>query len=70
MSRRFVAQTGLTFGRWRQQARMLAVLERLADGVSVTRISLELGYENVSAFIDVFRKTFGESPGRYMAMPS
>jgi AraC-like DNA-binding protein len=70
MSRRFVAQTGLTFGRWRQQARMLAALERLADGVSVTRISLELGYENVSAFIDVFRKTFGETPGRYMAMPS
>jgi AraC-like DNA-binding protein/quercetin dioxygenase-like cupin family protein len=66
MSRRFVAQTGLTFGRWRQQARMLAALERVADGVPVTTIALELGYENVSAFIDVFRKTFGTTPGRYM----
>nr|WP_116142274.1 helix-turn-helix transcriptional regulator [Trinickia diaoshuihuensis] len=70
MSRRFVAQTGLTFGRWRQQARMLAALERVADGMPVTRIALELGYENVSAFIDVFRDTFGTTPGRYMAQPA
>lgn len=65
MSRRFVAQTGLTFGRWRQHARMLAALERVADGMPVTTIALELGYDNVSAFIDVFRKTFGTTPGRY-----
>ncbi|PMS16923.1 AraC family transcriptional regulator [Trinickia dabaoshanensis] len=67
MSRRFIAQTGLTFGRWRQQARMLAALERVAEGAPVTRIALELGYENVSAFIEVFRSTFGATPGRYMA---
>ncbi|SAK60800.1 AraC family transcriptional regulator [Caballeronia fortuita] len=66
MSRRFVAHTGLTFAQWRQQARMLRALERVADGVPVTTIALELGYGNISAFIDVFRKTFGTTPGRYM----
>ncbi|WP_250517620.1 helix-turn-helix transcriptional regulator [Caballeronia sp. INDeC2] len=67
MSRRFVADTGLTFAQWRQQARMLRALERVADGIPVTTIALELGYGNISAFIDVFRKTFGTTPGRYMA---
>jgi AraC-like DNA-binding protein len=31
----------------------------------VTTIALELGYDNVSAFIEVFRKTFGTTPGRH-----
>jgi AraC-like DNA-binding protein len=66
LSRRFVADTGLTFAQWRQQARMLRALERVADGVPVTTLSLELGYDNVSAFIDVFRRTFGTTPGRYL----
>ncbi|WP_250469240.1 helix-turn-helix transcriptional regulator [Caballeronia sp. GAFFF2] len=68
LSRRFIADTGLTFAQWRQQARMLRSLERVADGAPVTTIALELGYENISAFIDVFRRTFGTTPGRYMAM--
>jgi AraC-like DNA-binding protein len=66
LSRRFIASTGLTFAQWRQQARLLRALERVADNVPVTTISLELGYDNVSAFIDVFRRTFGTTPGRYM----
>ncbi|WP_250862658.1 AraC family transcriptional regulator, partial [Caballeronia sp. INML3] len=46
LSRRFIADTGLTFAQWRQQARMLRSLERVADGAPVTTIALELGYEN------------------------
>lgn len=67
LSRRFMAETGLTFAQWRQQARMLRALERVADRVPVTTIALETGYENISAFIDVFRRTFGTTPGRYHA---
>ena len=66
MSRRFVAETGLTFAQWRQQARLLRALERIADGVPVTTIALDLGYDNVSAFIDMFRRALGTTPGRYM----
>ncbi|RQR46932.1 MULTISPECIES: helix-turn-helix domain-containing protein [unclassified Burkholderia] len=66
MSRRFVAETGLTFAQWRQQARLLRALEKIADGVPVTTIALDLGYDNVSAFIDMFRRATGTTPGRYM----
>lgn len=67
LSRRFVAETGLTFAQWRQQARLMRALERVADGVPVTTIALELGYENVSAFIDMFRRATGTTPGRYLS---
>ncbi|VVD76179.1 HTH-type transcriptional regulator NimR [Pandoraea iniqua] len=65
LSRHFMTQTGMTFAQWRQQARLLRALEQLAAGVSVTAIALDLGYENVSAFIDMFRRAMGTTPGRY-----
>jgi AraC-like DNA-binding protein/quercetin dioxygenase-like cupin family protein len=67
LSRRFLAETGLSFAQWRQQARLMRALERVADGVPVTTIALELGYENVSAFIEMFRRATGTTPGRYLA---
>lgn len=66
LSRRFVTETGLTFAQWRQQARLLRALELVADEVLVTTIALELGYDNVSAFIDMFRRALGTTPGRYL----
>jgi AraC-like DNA-binding protein len=67
LSRRFMAETGMTFAQWRQQARLLRALERVADGAPVTTIALDLGYDNVSAFIDMFRRALGTTPGRYLA---
>ncbi|MFJ7111440.1 helix-turn-helix domain-containing protein [Pseudomonas sp. NPDC098740] len=64
-SSRTVSETGFTFSQWRRRARLLRALERLAAAVPVTTIALELGYENVSAFIAMFRRTFGVTPGRY-----
>ena len=55
------------FTEWRQRVRLLRALEMLAADMSVTRVALELGYENVSAFIALFRRTFGVTPGRYFA---
>jgi AraC-like DNA-binding protein len=66
-ARRFVAETGLTFGRWRQQRRMLAAVARLAEGASVTRVAFEVGYDDVSSFIAAFRATMGTTPARYFA---
>lgn len=65
LSRHFIAETGFSFTAWRQRARLLRSLELLADGMAVTTISLELGYENVSAFIALFRRTFGCTPTHY-----
>ncbi len=67
LTRRFVAETGFSFTEWRQRVRLLRALELLAAGKSVTAIALDLGYDNVSAFIALFRRTFGVTPGRYFA---
>ncbi|MFJ3046268.1 AraC family transcriptional regulator [Herbaspirillum chlorophenolicum] len=65
---RFVlAETGMTFGRWRQQIHIMVALQQLASGSSVQRVSQELGYESVSAFITMFRKALGKPPARYIA---
>jgi AraC-like DNA-binding protein len=65
VSRRFVSETGLTFTAWRQRARLVRALELLAAGEPVTNVAYQLGYDNVSAFIALFRRTFGTTPGRY-----
>ncbi|GGP27951.1 AraC family transcriptional regulator [Silvimonas amylolytica] len=67
LSRHWWAETGMTFAQWRQQARLLRALELIADRVPVTNIALELGYDNVSAFIEMFRRALGTTPGRYLA---
>jgi len=64
--RLFPEQTGMTFREWRQQRRLLHALELLATGESVTNIALELGYENTSAFIAMFRRCLGTTPRRYL----
>ena len=65
---RFVqSETGMTFGRWRQQIHIMVALQLLAVGTSVQRVSQELGYDSVSAFITMFRKALGKSPARYIA---
>ena len=64
-ARLFVKETGQTFGQWRQQLRLLAALELLGAGASVTQVALEVGYNDVSSFIAVFRDAFGDTPARY-----
>ncbi|MGC7411164.1 helix-turn-helix domain-containing protein [Pandoraea pneumonica] len=67
VSRRFVEETGLTFTAWRQRARLLRAVELLAAGQPVSTVALDLGYDNASAFIALFRRTFHTTPGRYFA---
>lgn len=64
-ARLFVKETGQTFGQWRQQLRLLIALEHLGAGASVTQVAVEVGYNDVSSFIAVFRDTFGDTPARY-----
>ena len=66
LARLFLSETGLSFGRWRQRRRLLAALERLAAGAQVTTVALDLGYRSPSAFIAMFRRELGATPGRYL----
>ncbi|MEA1674729.1 helix-turn-helix transcriptional regulator [Nitrospirillum sp. BR 11163] len=60
-------ETGMSFGRWRQQLHILIALQRLDQGVSVQNVALDLGYEGASAFVTMFRKALGKPPARYLA---
>ena len=63
--RAFSAEVGMSFGRWRQQARLFAALEMLAQNKSVTEVAIAVGYDSVSAFIEMFRKMLGTTPQIY-----
>lgn len=65
-SRLFRAQTGRSFGEWRQQACLLIAMARLAAGMPVTSVALELGYDSPSAFSTMFRRQLGRSPSNLM----
>ena len=63
--RAFSAEAGMPFGRWRQQARLFASLEMLAQNKSVTEAAMAVGYDSVSAFIGMFRTMLGSTPHAY-----
>ena len=65
LSRLFQKETSMSFGQWRQQIRILEALRRLGMNKPVTTVAIELGYDSPSAFIAMFKKTLGKTPGRY-----
>jgi len=65
LARLFLSRTGYTFGQWREQVRVLAALEGLARGKSVTSLAFELGYQSQSAFIEMFKRSLGKTPGQF-----
>ena len=62
---RLFSSTGMTFGRWRQQLRLMHALALLGSGAKVTHAALESGYSSPSAFIAAFHKALGATPSRY-----
>lgn len=60
-------QTGMSFGRWRQQLSIVRAVERLAGGASIQQVAGELGYDSVPSFTTMFTSRLGTSPRRYMA---
>jgi AraC-like DNA-binding protein len=66
LARLVVKETGLTFGRWRQQLHLIVAIRELASGASVQQVSADLGYESVTAFITMFKKALGKPPAKYL----
>lgn len=66
-ARMIAAQTGMSFGRWRQRLNVILALQWMNAGKTVESVAFDLGYENVGSFITMFRKAMGTSPARYVA---
>lgn len=64
VERCFKEETGMTFGKWRQQLRLMQAMRLLAEGAKVTHAAMESGYSTPSAFISMFRKAWGTTPKR------
>lgn len=64
--RRFLRETGITFARWKQQARLLESIRRLAEGIPITTVAIDLGYESPSAFSTMFRRSLGIAPRAFI----
>jgi AraC-like DNA-binding protein len=70
LQRLFTRDTGMSFGRWRQQARLLQArllqaLQQLAQGEKVIDVALALGYDSPGAFATMFNRQFGQTPSGF-----
>ncbi|MEU3634433.1 helix-turn-helix transcriptional regulator [Streptomyces fradiae] len=63
LSRLFRAELGMTFPQWRTRLRLHHALVLVARGTPVTAVAHRCGWSSASAFIDVFRRAFGHTPG-------
>ncbi|TCU97175.1 AraC-like DNA-binding protein [Paracandidimonas soli] len=64
--RRFLKGTGMSFGRWRQQLRLMSSLTLLMQGMPIIQVALASGYDSHSAYTTAFGKQFGHSPSAFM----
>ncbi|WP_217213062.1 helix-turn-helix transcriptional regulator [Streptomyces sp. AC550_RSS872] len=65
LSRLFRSEFGMTFPQWRTQSRLYHALRLLAEDTPVTTVAHRCGWSSASAFIDVFRRSFGYTPGSH-----
>jgi AraC-like DNA-binding protein len=66
LARLFRRETGLSFGDWRQQARLAEAIAALSRGRPIAEVAATLGYTSPSAFTAMFRRTLGSAPSRYV----
>jgi AraC-like DNA-binding protein len=65
LARLFRTDLGMTFPQWRTQLRLHRALVLLAENTPVTAVANNCGWSSPSAFIDVFRRAFGHTPGAH-----
>lgn len=65
LHRRFRQATGMNLGKWRQQMRLMASIPQLMQGMAITRVALDSGYESHSAYSVAFKKNFGSPPSAF-----
>lgn len=69
LQRRFLAETGLSFARWRRAARVDLAARHIAAGRSVTWASHQVGYATPSGLAHAFAAVAGRNPASYSTPP-
>lgn len=66
LARLFIQETGMSMGEWNRRLLVHKAVVQLVSGKSVTTVALDLGYKNPTSFVEMFRKTLGVSPKKYL----
>ncbi len=67
VERCFRNEVGTDISTWRRQARLVKGIELLASGSLVKQAAFATGYRQPSAFVEMFRRTFGATPKAWAA---
>jgi AraC-like DNA-binding protein/mannose-6-phosphate isomerase-like protein (cupin superfamily) len=62
IERVFLKEIGIDFESWRRQVRLTKAVELLVSGFSIKEVAYKVGYCQSSAFVEMFRRTFGTTP--------
>jgi transcriptional regulator GlxA family with amidase domain len=62
LERVFRKEVGTDFQYWRRQMRLMKAIELLVAGQRVKEVAFSVGYKHPSAFLALFRATFGTTP--------
>jgi AraC-like DNA-binding protein len=60
----------MSFRTWRQRARVVASLDRVAAGESSKAVALMSGFNSASAFVSAFRQVMGGTPTQFAGTQS
>jgi len=64
--KKFKAMTGITYLRYLNSVRIFHACNLLKHGYSVTKVCLECGFDDLPYFTQLFKKTTGKTPSRYV----
>ena len=67
IERAFRKEVGTSFESWRRQVRLTKAVELLVSGCSIKEVAFQIGYRQSSAFVEMFRRTFGTTPKAWIS---
>jgi AraC-like DNA-binding protein/quercetin dioxygenase-like cupin family protein len=67
LQRTFRKEIGIDLESWRRQVRLMCGVELLTAGHTVKEVAARVGYQQPSAFVTLFRRTFGSTPKAWLA---
>ncbi len=67
IERLFRSETSMSLGQWIRRRKLLLGLQWMVEGETSGEVAFRLGYNGPSAFIAMFKRELGSTPGNYLA---